>query len=42
MPDPLKTLASVKEYYGKVLKTSRDLKTDACCSISGCRSTSGI
>ena len=24
---------SVKEYYGKVLKTQKDLKTSACCSI---------
>lgn len=25
--------AAVKEYYGKVLKTKRDLKTSACCSV---------
>ncbi len=27
------TLESVKEYYGKVLQSSLDLKTSACCSI---------
>lgn len=27
------TLKSVQEYYGKVLKSSSDLKTNACCSI---------
>jgi len=26
------TLASVKEYYGRILQSKRDLKTDACCS----------
>ena len=25
-------LESVKEYYGKVLKKTSDLKTDACCT----------
>ena len=28
--DEQKTLASVEEYYGKVLATSKDLKTSAC------------
>jgi hypothetical protein len=27
------TLASVKDYYGKILQGSKDLKTSACCSI---------
>ena len=27
------TLDSVKQYYGKVLQGSKDLKTNACCSI---------
>jgi SAM-dependent methyltransferase len=27
------TLESVKEYYGKILQGSKDLKTSACCSI---------
>ncbi len=26
------TLESVKEYYGKILATNRDLKTTACCA----------
>lgn len=32
METEFKGLDSVKEYYGKVLKTSQDLKTSACCS----------
>src|SRR5262245_62807979 len=28
-------LEAVKDYYGKVLKTSEDLKTSACCEGSG-------
>ena len=27
------TLANVKDYYGKVLSGTKDLKTSACCSI---------
>ena len=27
-----KTLDSVKDYYGRILKTSADLKTNACCT----------
>jgi len=29
---PETTLESVKDYYGRVLRTSRDLKTSACCT----------
>ena len=29
------TYSQVKDYYGKVLKTSDDLKTDACCTDEG-------
>lgn len=25
----------VQEYYGKILSSSNDLKTDACCSLDG-------
>jgi arsenite methyltransferase len=32
MNAPLDTLSSVRRYYGEVLKTSRDLKTGACCT----------
>lgn len=32
MSNKFATLESVKNYYGKVLKTSSDLKTSACCS----------
>lgn len=31
----LKGLDSVKDYYGKVLKTNKDLKTSACCTAEG-------
>jgi len=29
------TYSQVKDYYGKVLQTSDDLKTDACCTDEG-------
>jgi SAM-dependent methyltransferase len=29
---PASTLESIKEYYGRVLKTNRDLQTSACCT----------
>lgn len=29
----LETLEAVKNYYGKILQTNKDLKTSACCSI---------
>jgi ubiquinone/menaquinone biosynthesis C-methylase UbiE len=32
MENKIKGLDSVKEYYGKVLKTNQDLKTSACCT----------
>src|SRR3989344_1768082 len=32
MEQPLQGLESVKEYYGKVLKSNQDLKTSACCT----------
>lgn len=32
MHDHTKTLATVQEYYGKILTGSKDLKTSACCS----------
>ncbi len=32
MDRPASIKESVKEYYGKVLKDSKDLKTSACCS----------
>lgn len=32
MEQPIHGLDSVKEYYGKVLKSSQDLKTSACCT----------
>jgi arsenite methyltransferase len=32
MQKPSQTLENVKEYYGKVLASNRDLKTTACCS----------
>ena len=35
MPDRDSTLINVKEYYGKTLKSSHDLKTSACCSPDG-------
>ena len=31
MPDPSSELNSVKNYYGEVLSSSKDLKTSACC-----------
>lgn len=33
MYDINSTLAAVKDYYGQILKSSKDLKTSACCSI---------
>src|SRR5262249_32841355 len=30
-------LEVVKDYYGKALKTSEDLKTSACCEVGGMR-----
>ena len=30
-------LEVVKDYYGKVLKSSKDLKTSACCDGAACR-----
>ncbi len=33
MEQPIQGLDSVKEYYGKVLKSSQDLKTSACCTV---------
>jgi arsenite methyltransferase len=33
MNDTQATLSAVKDYYGQVLKNSKDLKTSACCSI---------
>jgi SAM-dependent methyltransferase len=33
MNNKFSTLESVKNYYGKVLKTNSDLKTSACCSV---------
>lgn len=33
MENQQKTLAAVKEYYGKTLAGSKDLKTNACCSV---------
>ena len=32
MEQPIQGLESVKEYYGKILKSSQDLKTSACCT----------
>jgi arsenite methyltransferase len=32
MNTEIKGLESVKEYYGKILKTNQDLKTNACCT----------
>ncbi len=32
MPETSTTKSSVREYYGQTLQTSRDLKTDACCT----------
>lgn len=32
MQDEKRTLESVQDYYGRVLKTNRDLKTSACCT----------
>jgi arsenite methyltransferase len=32
MKDETRTLDSVRDYYGRVLKTNRDLKTSACCT----------
>ena len=32
MEKPIQGLESVKEYYGKILKSNQDLKTSACCT----------
>ena len=32
MEQPIQGLESVREYYGKILKSSQDLKTSACCT----------
>ena len=32
MAENIKGLDSVKEYYGKILKSSQDLQTSACCT----------
>lgn len=34
-PDGKMELAAIRNYYGKVLQGSKDLKTDACCTIEG-------
>ncbi|TGK55562.1 methyltransferase domain-containing protein [Leptospira kanakyensis] len=35
----LETLEAVQNYYGKVLKTNKDLKTSACCSVESLPAT---
>ena len=32
MKSETQALESIKDYYGRVLKTNRDLKTGACCA----------
>lgn len=32
MTNKKQTLETVQEYYGKILKTNGDLKTNACCT----------
>ncbi len=33
MENQQQTLAALREYYGKILAGSKDLKTNACCSV---------